>query len=134
LPLVGGAEKQAFVQSRSLHERGFETTIITFRYSRTWPQREVMEGVTVMRVAALLLGHREKLPRLLKKVSYLLAALVLVWTLWRQRHYYDVLHVYQLNFLAVLTAMLCRLAGKPMIISLRTAGSGKAVGSRNRPL
>src|SRR6266571_5254023 len=94
LPLVGGAEKQAFAQSRSLRERGYETTIITFRYSRTWPQREVMEGVSVIRVAALLLRDREKLPRLLRKLSYLLAMLVLGWTLWRQRQYYDVLHIY----------------------------------------
>jgi glycosyltransferase involved in cell wall biosynthesis len=132
LPLVGGAETQAFAQSRSLRERGNETTIITFHYSRTWPQREVMEGVPVIRVAALLLRDREKLPRLLQKLSYLLAMLVMGWTLWRQRQYYDVLHVYHLNFLTLLAAMLCRLAGKPMIISLRSAGSGKTVRSHNK--
>src|SRR5712691_3199165 len=132
LPLIGGAEIQAFAQSRSLRERGYETTIITFRYSRTWPQREVMEGVPVIRVAALLLRDREKLPGLLRKLSYLLAMLVMAWTLWKQRQYYDVLHVYQLNFLTLLAAMLCRLAGKPMIISLRTAGSDKTIRSRNK--
>jgi glycosyltransferase involved in cell wall biosynthesis len=132
LPLVGGAEIQAFAHSRSLRERGYETTIITFRYSRTWPQREVMEGVPVIRVAALLLRSREKLPGLLRKLLYLLAMLVMVWTLWRQRQYYDILHVYQLNFLTLVAAMLCRLAGKPMIISLRTAGSGKTVRSHNK--
>src|SRR5258708_693067 len=131
LPQLGGAEKQAFAQGRGLRERGYEATIITFCYSITWPQREVMEGVPVIRVAGLLLRDREKLPRLLQKLSYLLAMLVMGWTLWRQRQYYDVLHVYQLNFLTLLAAMLCRLAGKPMIISLRTAGSSKAVRSHD---
>ena len=55
LPFVGGTEKQALAHGRVLRERGYEATIVTFRYSSTWPQREVMEGVPVIRVAALLL-------------------------------------------------------------------------------
>src|SRR6266566_9537236 len=30
-PLIGGAEKQALIQGRSLMERGYQVTIITFR-------------------------------------------------------------------------------------------------------
>lgn len=132
LPLVGGAEKQALAHGHGLCERGYEATIITFRYSRTWPQREVMEGVPVIRVAALLLKDREKLPRLLQKLSYLLAMLVMGWTLWRQRQYYDVLHVYQLNFLTLLAAILCRAAGKSMLVAVRSAGSGSSTSSHDK--
>ena len=132
LPLVGGAEKQALAQGRGLRERDYEATIITFRYNRAWPQLEVMEGVPVIRVAAILLRDREKLPRLLQKLSYLLAMLVMGWMLWRQRQYYDVLHVYQYSFLTLLAAILCRLTGKQLIISLRSAGSGKTVRSHNK--
>ncbi len=132
LPLVGGAEKQALAHGHGLRERGYETTIITFCYSRTWPRREVMEGVPVIRVAAILLRDREKLPRLLQKLSYLLAMLVIGWTLWRQRQYFDVLHVYQFNFLTLLAAMLCRLAGKSMLVAVRSAGSGSSTSSYNK--
>jgi glycosyltransferase involved in cell wall biosynthesis len=125
-PYVGGTEKQALAQGHSLRERGYEATIVTFSYSRTWPQREVIEGVPVIRVADLLLNDREKLPRFLQKLVYLLAMLIMGWTLWRQRHYYDLLHVYQLNFLTLVVAMLCRLAGKPMLVAIRSADSGSS--------
>jgi glycosyltransferase involved in cell wall biosynthesis len=132
LPFIGGTEKQALAHGHGLRERGYEATIITFSYSRTWPQREVMEGVPVIRVADLLLRDREKLPRLLQKLVYLLAMLVMGWTLWRQRQYYDLLHVYQLNFLTVVAALLCRLAGKPMLVAVRSADSGSSTSSHDK--
>src|SRR5437764_8101863 len=132
LPSVGGAEKQAFAQSRSLRERGYETTVVTFRHNRVWPQRELIEGVPVIRVAGTILGGREKLPGLLQKLSYLMAILVMGWTLWRQRQHYEVLHVYQLSLLTVLAALLCRLAGKPMLVAVRSADSGSSTSSHNK--
>ena len=126
LPLVGGAEKQALAQGRSLRERGFETTIITFRHDRTWSPRDVIEGVPILRVAGVLLGGREKLPRPLQKLLYLIAIVIMCWTLWQHRKSYDVLHVYQLSVLALPTALVCRLTGTPMIIAIRSAGSGSA--------
>ncbi len=132
LPSVGGAEKQAFAQGRSLRERGYETTVVTFCHNRTWPQRELIEGVPVIRVAGTLLGGREKLPRLLQKLSYLLAMLVMGWTLWRQRQHYDVLHVYQLSLLTLPAALLCRLADKPMLVAVRSAGSSSSTSSHDK--
>ena len=32
-PIVGGVEKYALLHAKSLHERGYETTIVTFRYN-----------------------------------------------------------------------------------------------------
>src|SRR3954468_20184638 len=130
LPLVGGAENQALAQGRSLRERGYEATIITLRHDRKWPQHEVIEGVPVMRVAGMLLGNRERLPGLLRKLLYLMAMLVMGWTLWQHRQRYDILHVYQLNLLALPTAFVCYLTNKPMIIAVRSAGPGKAASLR----
>lgn len=120
LPLIGGAEKQALAQAQNLRERGYETSVITLRHERAWPAREVIEGVPVIRVAGMLLEGREKLPKLLKQLSYLLGLLVMGWTLWRHRRHYDILHVYQLNLLALPTALVCRLTNKPMIIAVRS--------------
>jgi len=123
-PVVGGAEKQALMQGRSLRERGYATTIITFRHDKTWLPCEVIEGVPVKRIAGLLLGWREKLPKVLQKLFYLLAMVIMGWTLWRHRQYYDILHVYQLNLLVLPAALACLFSGKPMVVSLRCADTG----------
>ena len=130
LPSVGGAEKQALAQGRSLHERGYEATIITLRHDRKWPQHEVIEGVPVIRVAGRLLGDRERLPALLRKLLYVMALLVLGWILWQHRRRYDVLHVYKLNLMALPTACVCYLTNKPMIIAVRSAGPAKVTSLR----
>src|SRR6266852_3415189 len=124
-PVVGGAEKQALMQGRSLRERGYESTIITFSHDMRWLPGEVIEGGPVKRIAGLLLGRREKLPRALQKLFYLLAMLVMGWTVWRERQHFDILHVYQLNLLALPTALVCCLINKPMIIAVRSAGPGR---------
>ncbi len=130
LPAVGGAEKQAFAHARSLRERGYGVTIITFRHYRAWPRREMIEGVPVIRVAGMLLEDRWKLPRPLQKLAYLLAMLAMCETLWRYRKCYDILHVYKLAFLALLAALVCRLAGKRMLVSVRSTGSSEPAKSR----
>lgn len=125
-PLVGGAETQALAQGRSLRERGYSTTIVTFHHNSAWAAREVIEGVPIIRVAGTLLGDREKLPRILQQLFYLMAMMVMGWTLWRHRQQYDILHVYHLGFLTLPTSLVCLLTGKPMIVAVRSAGSGEA--------
>src|SRR6266699_1449814 len=132
LPSVGGAEKQAFAQGRGLRERGYETTVVTFRHNTTWPQRELIEGVPVIRVAGALLGGRGQLPRPRQKLAYLWAVMVMGWTLWRHRQRYSILHVYQLSLLTLPAALVCRLAGKRMLVAVRSADSGKATSPHHK--
>jgi glycosyltransferase involved in cell wall biosynthesis len=129
-PLVGGAELQALAQGRILREKGYETTIITFRYKKQWPAQELIEGVPVIRVAGSVLHNRERYPRAIQQLLYLLSLLILTWTLWQHRHRYDILHVYQLSLLALPTALASYLTRKPMLISVRSTGSGKPRESR----
>ena len=132
LPAVGGAEKQAFAQAHSLRKRGYEASIITFRHEALWPQHEVIEDVPVIRVAGRVLIDRWKRPRLIQKLAYLMALLVMGWSLWKERNNYDVLHVYQLSLLTLPITLLCRFTGKPMIIALRSAGSSGATEYHNQ--
>jgi len=125
LPMVGGAENQAFLHARSLQRRGFTTTILTLRHNRTWLPREVIEDVSTIRVGGIFLGDREKLPGPLRKLMYLLSLLIMNWTLWQDRKSYDVIHLYQLGLLALPVAFVCRLTGKALIVSVRAAGSSK---------
>lgn len=123
-PLVGGAENQALLQGRSLRQRDYEATIITFRHDARWLAQETIEGVPTIRVARFLLGKRERLPRLLQKSCYVLALIVMAWTLWQHRHHYDILHVYQMTLLVLPLAIVCRLLGKALIVSIRCTDVG----------
>ena len=126
-PIIGGAETLAIVQGRNLREKGFETTIVTFRFDNSWPEREEMDGVPIIRVAGTLLGGREKYPRPIQQLLYLLALVVMAWKLWRWRHNYDILHVHQLTLLTLPAASVCRLTGKPMLVVVHSAGSDRTM-------
>ena len=129
-PLVGGVQRQVLEQARSLRKRGYQATILTLRYEKTWPPCEIVEEVPVFRVAGSVLGGREKLPRALQKLCYLMALIIMGYTIWKHRQHYDILHVYQLNLLALLTALACLFTGKPMLIGVRCADAGRSVGSK----
>ncbi|QBD78392.1 glycosyltransferase family 1 protein [Ktedonosporobacter rubrisoli] len=128
-PLVGGAERQALAQGKMLQERGYDVTVVTFHHRSEWPVRDVIEGVPVLRVAGSLMRDRLDRPRKIQQIAYLLAQVALGWDLWRHRRKYDILHVYQLSLLALPTALVSRLAGKPILISVRSTGTGKSNGT-----
>ncbi|HZU03091.1 MAG TPA: glycosyltransferase family 4 protein [Ktedonobacteraceae bacterium] len=125
LPLVGGAETQTLAQCQLLQKQGHKIQILTFCHKNSWLPYEVVKGVPVIRVAGALLGNRERWPRLLQQLAYLLAMLVMSWTLWQERKQYDVLQVCQFSLLVLPLAIVCRLAGKPITIVVISAGAGK---------
>lgn len=120
---------QALAQARNLRARGYDSTVITLRHDRAWPKCDEIEGVPVLRVGGRLVAGRERLPGALKKLTYLAGMLMLAWTLWRRRGRYDILHVFQLNLLAVSTALACRLTGKPMIVAVRSTSTIEVEGT-----
>lgn len=128
-PQVGGAERQALLQGRELCARGYDATVITLRHDRAWPRHEVIEGVPVERVSGIFLGGRQRLPAPLRKLAYMLGVLGAGWALWRRRRRYDLLHVYQLNLLTLPATFVCAVTGKPLIVALRCADSGQAIGT-----
>ncbi|HLJ32187.1 MAG TPA: glycosyltransferase family 4 protein, partial [Ktedonobacteraceae bacterium] len=122
-PLIGGAEKQALMQGRCLRARGFEATVLTFHHDPSWPKHEEIEGVPVIRVGGSVLHKRDQLPRPLQKLLYMLAMVIMGWSVWRHRQHFDILHVFQLNIIALPTAFSCWLAHKAMIVAIRCIGS-----------
>lgn len=125
-PSLGGTEQQARMHSHLLRERGCETTVVTFRHHPSWPRRDVVDGVPVIRVAGWPLIHRQERRAPLRKLSYLMAMAIMGWTLWRQRRHYDIVHVYKLNVLALSAALVCRVTGTPLLVSVRATGVGDA--------
>jgi len=125
-PLVGGAETQTLAQSQRLLEVGHKVQVVTFQHKHTWTSRETVKGVPIIRVAGLLLGRREKLPRVVQQLLYLLSMFVMSWTIWQHRNKFDVLQVCQFSLLVLPLALVCRLAKKPMTIVVISAGADKA--------
>jgi glycosyltransferase involved in cell wall biosynthesis len=125
-PSVGGAETQTLAQSQCLVEAGHQVQIVTFRHRHGWAKHEMVGDVPVRRVAGLLLGHRYRLPQLIRQILYFLAMFVMSWSIWRHRHDFDILQVCQFSLLVLPLAIVCRLAKKPMTIIAISAGAEKA--------
>jgi glycosyltransferase involved in cell wall biosynthesis len=123
-PYIGGMESQARLHIRGLHRRGYATTILTLRHQRAWPIHEELDGAAVVRVAGTLLDLRARLPRFARRPLYLLSVVLLAQTLWRYRHQYDLVHVYQLTIVATFSALVCLLARKRMVVGVRGIGAG----------
>ena len=119
LPLVGGSERQAFSHSRYLRAQGIEATIFTLHFQCASPAYECMEGVPVIRVARRILIWHDHFSGYLRRLCYLLALLLFGWRLWRHRHAYDMLHVFQLSLFTLPALVVCRLTGKPLIVAMR---------------
>lgn len=132
LPYIGGAETQTLAQCRHLREKGCDAQVITFRHSTAWPRKEEVRGVPTQRVAGPFLNNREKLPRFLQRMLYLLAMITMSWAVWRQRNEFDVLQVCQCSMLVLPLAIICLFARKPMTIVLISAGADKASKSKEQ--
>jgi glycosyltransferase involved in cell wall biosynthesis len=126
LPYIGGAEIQTLAKCQRLLEKGNKVRVVTFRHQRDWKVREEIKGVPTLRVAGALLGGREKLPRPVQQFLYVLAILVMSWTIWKQRNNFDVLQVCQLNVLTLPLSIVCLLTRKPMTIIVISAGADKS--------
>lgn len=124
-PLVGGAETQTLAQCQRLIETGYPTQVVTFHHKHIWTPYDRIKGVPIQRVAGSLLGKREKLPRILQRALYFLAMLVMAFTIWRERHNFDILQVCQFSLLVLPLALICHLAKKPMTIVVISAGAEK---------
>ncbi|SRR5579875_98279 len=119
LPLVGGSERQALLQSKYLRAQGIDITIITMRFQQEWPARDELDGVPVLRIAGSVLTWHERLSGSLRRLCYLFALLTLGWQLWKRRRDYELLHVFQLTLFTLPALVVCRLARKPLVISMR---------------
>lgn len=121
-PIVGGAERQAFVLAKSLRKLGYDVLVMTLRQQKNWSRQEMVEGVPVVRVGGSVMGGRERYPGLIQKSCYILGLCAMGWALWRHRNSYDILHVYHLNLFALPAALVSLLAHKPLIVGIRSAG------------
>lgn len=108
---VGGAERQAERLSGWLAARGWNVSVLT-RGAASLPSRETRDGFEILRV-------RPRGPGKLKSLTFVLGAL---WTLFRRRNDYKILHAH-LSFGPAFAAVIAaRLLGKRVIVKLGNSG------------
>ena len=112
-PAIGGAEKQALELSRALVSRGVKVTVLTRRIEGA-PAREIMDGVSVLRLAVFGSGSLDSFFFMVKSFFYLL----------RHAAEYDAVHVHLASSPAVAAVLAGRLTGRRTVIKL---GGGKGV-------
>jgi len=121
-PLVGGAEVQAEKLGHQLQAAGHSALILTFRHNRRWQRTENYDGLPIVRVGGL---YRRNGWLRIGKYASLPLDLAMLLNLWRLRHQYDVVHLMQMSSMSALAALLCRFIGKPIVISIQSAGPDK---------
>lgn len=122
-PFVGGAEVQAEKIARQLQLLGNEVTVITLRHRREWKQKEVLDGLPIIRVGGI---YRRDGRLRIGKFGHLPIDIAMFLTLWRLRHSYDVIYAVQLSPPAVIAALIGKLTHKPVVLSIASTGPSEA--------
>jgi glycosyltransferase involved in cell wall biosynthesis len=122
-PDIGGAQARAEKQARQLQALGHDVTIMTLRLNRRWEKTETHEGLPIVRVGGI---YRRGGELRGGRFGHLLVDIGMFLTLWRQRHSYDVFHVFQLTSIAAAATLIGRITHKPVIISIACEGPSEA--------
>ncbi|GCE17401.1 glycosyltransferase family 4 protein [Dictyobacter kobayashii] len=121
-PIIGGAETRAAKQAHRLLELGHKVVIVTLQHEKTWPKSELVDGVPVIRIG----GSFNRRGRLrVGRVGHIPIDFLMFLQLWRMRQHYDILHSIQLSPLSGVAALLGKITGKPVIVSIPSTGPGK---------
>ena len=122
LPLVGGAEIQAEKQARQLQKLGHDVMIVTLRSQRSWEHKTQMDGLPVMRVGGI---YKFDGTLRIGRLGIWPVSIGMFLLLWRLRHSYDVIHVFQITPLAAAAALIGKLTGKPIVVGSMGVGPNK---------
>jgi len=128
-PIIGGAEARTEKQARQLQALGHDVTIVTLRHNKQWQHTEQLDGLPVIRVGGI---YKRGGKLRIGKFGHLLIMLALFLTLWRLRHRYDVIHVFQLTPIAVVATLIGKITRKPVVISISSAGPSQEQQKRLR--
>jgi glycosyltransferase involved in cell wall biosynthesis len=118
-PDIGGAQARAEKQARHLQALGHEVIITSLRLDRRWKRTETHEGLPIVRVGGVY--TRKGLLRA-GRFGHLVFDIGMFLRLWRLRHSYDVIHIFQLLSLASAATLVGQITHKPVVISIACEG------------
>ncbi len=118
-PLVGGAEIQSERQARQLQALGHDVTIVTLRHEKGWKRAETLNGLAIIRAGGI---YRRDGRLRIGRLGHVPSDIAMFLTLWRLRHQYDLIHVFQASPLAAVAVLIGKIAHKPVVISIQSIG------------
>ncbi len=118
-PIVGGSEVQMARQAKRLQELGHMVTIVTLRRDKRWKKQEELDGIPVLRVGGI---YRRNSQIRIGRIGHIPADIALFLTLWRLRHSYDLIHVFQALPPAATATLIGKITRKPVIIQIQNTG------------
>jgi len=126
-PSVGGTQARAEKQARQLQALGHDVTIVTLRLDKRWQRRETLNGLPVVRVGGIY-TPRGQLRN--GRLAHLPIDVLIFLALWRLRHHYDMIHVFEMSPLAAVASLIGKITHKPVIISIQHSGPSEAQRTR----
>jgi len=113
-PFIGGLEKKVFNLALALSGAGLKITIVTSRFSLSWPKKEFLHGIEIIRLPS---------PRIkIAGACIYLAALSIY--LWRHRCAFDIIHAFQVGYSSSCAVTAGGLLKKKTVLTLSSSGSG----------
>jgi glycosyltransferase involved in cell wall biosynthesis len=129
-PLVGGTEVQAEKQGRYLKKMGHDVIVVTLHSYRKLEKKTIINGLPVFRVGGI---YKSDGTLRIGRLGMWPVSISMFLLLWRLRHTYDVMHVFQVTPLAAVAALLGQLTGKPVIVGSMGVGPTKEESLRPGP-
>lgn len=113
-PFVGGTEKQGLSLASSIAKRGISARVITSRFERSWPKKESIGGVEVIRLPN---------PKI-KLLGALIFLFSLAWYLFKIRKSFSIIQTEQINYVNPFSILIGLMLGKPTVLKLASSGVG----------
>lgn len=113
-PFIGGTEKQALALAASLVKRGISVKIITSRFEKKWPRREVIDDVEIIR----LFSPKIKILGAVIFLFYLTVYFI------KNRRDFSIIHTFQIGYTSSVSILLGILLKKPSMLKLASSGWG----------
>ncbi len=121
-PHVGGAQVRAEKYARQLVSLGHEMTLVTLRHGKDWKRQENLQGINIIRVGGIYKGDGTLR---IGRLGHFPPDALVFQELWRLRHNFDLFYCLQVSTLASITALVGKLANKPVVISIPSTGPGR---------
>ena len=121
-PIVGGAEVRAQKYARQLVSFGHKVTIVTLRHGKDWKRQETCDGIDIIRVGGI---YKNNGTLRIGRMGHFPPDMQVFQELWRIRHDVDLFYCLQISTLAAVTALVGKLAHKPVVISIPSTGPAK---------
>jgi glycosyltransferase involved in cell wall biosynthesis len=107
-PVVGGLERQAHELSKVLLEKGVDVQVLSSKFNPDDAKFEIVEDIPVYRIPL----------SKLKWFRFLQSPIYLLWTLFKRRNTYDVIHLHQFGWFCLFGIISAKLLSKPTITKL----------------